>query len=145
VLGYGLYHGGSRFRFPAGAGNFSLHHRVQNGSGPNQTPIQWVPGAISLGVKRPGREAHHALPSNAELNNAWRYTSTPHYVFMAWCLVNHRDSFTFFTFPLTRTRGEEHTHRLHRYHRQDNNWPTFEHTGVYPKVFVLAAWSDNCK
>jgi hypothetical protein len=24
---------GSRFRFPAGAGNFSLHHRVQNGSG----------------------------------------------------------------------------------------------------------------
>jgi hypothetical protein len=24
---------GSRVRFPAGAGNFSLHHRVQNGSG----------------------------------------------------------------------------------------------------------------
>jgi hypothetical protein len=24
---------GSRFRFPTGAGNFSLHHRVQNGSG----------------------------------------------------------------------------------------------------------------
>jgi hypothetical protein len=23
---------GSRVRFPAGAGNFSLHHRVQNGS-----------------------------------------------------------------------------------------------------------------
>jgi hypothetical protein len=23
----------SRVRFPAGAGNFSLHHRVQNGSG----------------------------------------------------------------------------------------------------------------
>jgi hypothetical protein len=32
-----FYHGlddrGSRVRFPVGAGNFSLHHRVQNGSG----------------------------------------------------------------------------------------------------------------
>jgi hypothetical protein len=32
-LGYGMYDGGSRIPFPAGAGNFSLHHRVQNGSG----------------------------------------------------------------------------------------------------------------
>jgi hypothetical protein len=31
--GYGLDDRGSRVRFPAGAGNFSLHHRVQNGSG----------------------------------------------------------------------------------------------------------------
>jgi hypothetical protein len=33
ALGYGLDDRGSRFLFPAGAGNFSLHHRVQNGSG----------------------------------------------------------------------------------------------------------------
>jgi hypothetical protein len=33
ALGYGLDDRGSRARFPAGAGNFSLHHRVQNGSG----------------------------------------------------------------------------------------------------------------
>jgi hypothetical protein len=33
ALGYGLDDRGSRFRFPAGAGNFSLHNRVQNGSG----------------------------------------------------------------------------------------------------------------
>jgi hypothetical protein len=32
ALGYGLDDRGSRVRFPAGAGNFSLHHRVQNGS-----------------------------------------------------------------------------------------------------------------
>jgi hypothetical protein len=33
-LGYGLEDRGSRVRFPGGgAGNFSLHHRVQNGSG----------------------------------------------------------------------------------------------------------------
>jgi hypothetical protein len=33
AMGYGLDDRGSRVRFPAGAGNFSLHHRVQNGSG----------------------------------------------------------------------------------------------------------------
>jgi hypothetical protein len=33
ALGYGLDGRGSRFRFPSGAGNFSLHHRVQNGFG----------------------------------------------------------------------------------------------------------------
>jgi hypothetical protein len=32
ALGYGLHDRGSRVRFPAGAGNFSLH-RFQNGSG----------------------------------------------------------------------------------------------------------------
>jgi hypothetical protein len=33
ALGYGLDDRGSWVRFPAGAGNFSLHHRIQNGSG----------------------------------------------------------------------------------------------------------------
>jgi len=28
---------------------------------------QWVPGALSLGVKRPGREAGHSPPSTAEV------------------------------------------------------------------------------
>jgi hypothetical protein len=41
ALSYGLDDRISRFRFPAGAGNFSLHHRVQNGSGahPPSSPI----------------------------------------------------------------------------------------------------------
>jgi hypothetical protein len=33
ALGYELNDRDSRVRFPAGAGNFSLHHRVQNCSG----------------------------------------------------------------------------------------------------------------
>jgi hypothetical protein len=33
ALGYGMDDRGSRFRFPAGAGNFSLYHSIQNGSG----------------------------------------------------------------------------------------------------------------
>jgi hypothetical protein len=32
ALDYGLDDRGSKVRFPAGAGNFSLHYRVQNGS-----------------------------------------------------------------------------------------------------------------
>jgi hypothetical protein len=59
-----------------------------------QPPIQRVPGALSLGVKRPGRETNHSPPPNAEVKNVRRYTSTRHYVFMAWCLVKHRDDFT---------------------------------------------------
>jgi hypothetical protein len=43
ALGYGLNDRGSRVRFPAGAGNFSLHHSVQNGSGahPASYPIRY--------------------------------------------------------------------------------------------------------
>jgi hypothetical protein len=51
--------------------------------------------ALSLEVKRPGREAGLSSPFIAEVKNAWSYTSTPQYVFMAWCLVKHRDNFTF--------------------------------------------------
>jgi hypothetical protein len=45
--------------------------------GPTQPPIQWIPGALSLGVERPGCEADHSPPSSAEVQNSWRYTSTP--------------------------------------------------------------------
>jgi hypothetical protein len=58
---------GTRVRFPAGPGNFSLHHRVQTGSEPTQSPIQWVPRDLSIGVKRPGYEADHSPPSSAEV------------------------------------------------------------------------------
>jgi hypothetical protein len=54
---------------------------------PTQPLMQWVPGALFLGVKRPGREADHSPPCNSEVKNAWSCTSTPQYVFMAWCLV----------------------------------------------------------
>jgi len=35
--------------------------------GPTQPPIQWIPGALSLGVKRPGRQTDHSPPSIAEV------------------------------------------------------------------------------
>jgi hypothetical protein len=55
--------------------------------GLSQPPIQWVPGDLSLGVKRSGREVHHSPTSSAEFKNAWSCTSAPQYAFMAWCTV----------------------------------------------------------
>jgi len=54
--------------------------------GPTQPPTQCVPGTLYLGVK-PGREDNHSPPSSAVFKNAWSYTSTPQYAFMAWCTV----------------------------------------------------------
>jgi hypothetical protein len=68
----------------AGAGNFTLHHRVQTGSGAYPASNQWVPGPLSLAVKRPRREADHSPPSSAKVKNAWSYNSTPQYAFMGW-------------------------------------------------------------
>jgi hypothetical protein len=95
ALGYGLDDRGSRVRFPAGAGNFSLHHRVQNGSGAHPASYTMGTAALSPEVKRPEREVDHSPPSSAVVNNAWSYTSTPQYVFMAWCLDKPRDNFIF--------------------------------------------------
>jgi hypothetical protein len=35
--------------------------------GPTQLPIQWIPGALYLRIKRPWREADHSPPSSAEV------------------------------------------------------------------------------
>jgi hypothetical protein len=51
-------------------------------------------GVLSLGVNRAGREADHSPPSSAEAKNAWSYTSTPEYAFMARCLVKAQDNET---------------------------------------------------
>jgi hypothetical protein len=36
---------------------------------PTQTPVQWIPGALSRVVKRPGREADHSPPYSAEVKS----------------------------------------------------------------------------
>jgi hypothetical protein len=52
--------------------------------GSTQPSIQWYCGYF-VGVKRPEREDNHSPPSS-DVANAWRHTSTPPYVCMAWCL-----------------------------------------------------------
>jgi hypothetical protein len=38
------------------------------------------------GGKAARHEADHSPPSGTKVKNAWSYTSTPQYIFMAWCL-----------------------------------------------------------
>jgi hypothetical protein len=93
--GYGWTIGVLGFDSRRGLGIFLFTTASRTALGPTQPPIQWVTGALSLGIKRPGREADHSHPPSVEVKNAWSYTSTPRYAFMAWCLINHRGNFTF--------------------------------------------------
>jgi hypothetical protein len=84
---YGLDDREVGVRVPVGSRS-SLLHVVEIGSGPTQPPIQLVPGALSLGVKRLGCEADHSPPTSAEVTKMWIYTSTPPYAFTVWCLIS---------------------------------------------------------
>jgi hypothetical protein len=59
-----------------GLGNFLFTTASRTALTPTQPPIQWVPGALSLGVKRPEREADHSPPSSAEVKERVNYIST---------------------------------------------------------------------
>jgi hypothetical protein len=63
---------------------------------PTQPPIQWVPLALSPGVKRQGCKVDHSPPTTAKVKNTWIYTSTTQYIFVALCLISQAyDNFTF--------------------------------------------------
>jgi hypothetical protein len=67
-----------------GGGGWGRNEFVYNASdeqtafalGSTQPPIQWVPGTLSLGVKRQRHEADHSLPTSGEVKKMWIYTST---------------------------------------------------------------------
>jgi hypothetical protein len=61
--------------------HFSMSSRLDMGS--TQHPIQWVPGALSPGVKRLELEADHSPPTSVEVKKMWIYTSNPPHAFMA--------------------------------------------------------------
>jgi hypothetical protein len=67
---------------------------------PTFPPIQWVPEALSLGVKRTECGAEHSSPSSAEVKNVWRYTSTPQYTSMVWCAVKAQGQLYLYRSPL---------------------------------------------
>jgi hypothetical protein len=77
ATGYGLDDQGMGVRVPVGARILTSSCRS------DQPPIQWVPGALLPGVK-----ADHSPPTTAEVKKMWAYTSTPPYVFVAYCLIS---------------------------------------------------------
>jgi hypothetical protein len=85
-----------RVRIPAGDGNFS-RHRVQTSSGAH--PTSYPMGARGgRGLKL---TTHRHIVPRSRMRGAIRLL--PQYVLMAWCLVKHRDNFTFtmnMAFPL---------------------------------------------
>jgi hypothetical protein len=50
--------------------------------GLTQPPIQWVTGALSPGVKRPGRESDYSPPTSVEVKKTLISTSTSPYAFV---------------------------------------------------------------
>jgi hypothetical protein len=76
-----------RFKSSHGLGIFLLTMASRPALGPIQLPIQWVPGAPSLEVKRPRSEADHSPTSSAVVNECMELYFHYQYVFMAWCSV----------------------------------------------------------
>jgi hypothetical protein len=74
ALGYGLDNRGFESRYGLGIFLFSTASRPV--LGPTQSPVQWVPGSLSLAGKRPGREANHSPSASAKVKNVWSCTST---------------------------------------------------------------------
>jgi hypothetical protein len=66
--------------------------------GPTQSPIQRVPGPLSLSVRHPGHEAHHSRPSSAEVKNAWSCTSTSSVRLHGVVLILKKHKFSFFSY-----------------------------------------------
>jgi hypothetical protein len=63
---------------------------------PNHPPIQWVPGAHSLGVKRPGREDHSPPSSAGGQRMSGAIPPLPKYAFMAWCSIKAQGHLYFY-------------------------------------------------
>jgi hypothetical protein len=73
----GLRAGWSGVWVPVGAGNFSLHLRVQTGSGFHPAFYPMGTRYSFPGDKAAGRQADHSPPFSAEVKKAWSHISTP--------------------------------------------------------------------
>jgi hypothetical protein len=96
VLGYGLDDQGVESRQRPGIFLYTIASRPA--LGPTQPLTQWVPGSLSLGVKRPEREADHSSPSSAEVKVCvelyFHSPNTPSW-HGAQLTFRHRNNFTF--------------------------------------------------
>jgi len=79
-------------RFPTGKVFSFFRHRIQTAAGTHPASYTMDTGnSFSLG--KASGTFDPSPPSSADFRNAWSYTSTPPYVFVAWYFVNLRDKF----------------------------------------------------
>jgi hypothetical protein len=84
------------FKSRQGLGIFLFTTASRQVVGPTQPPIQWLPGAPSLGVKRPGLEVNHSVPSSAEVKECVElYLDFPNTPSWRGSQLKHRENFTF--------------------------------------------------
>jgi hypothetical protein len=100
ALGYGLDDRSSRVRFPAGAGNFSLHHRVQNGSGAHPASYPMGTRGSFLGAKAAGSRSWQltSIWCRGQRMN-WAMSPLPNTPSWRGAQLKHRDIFTFTFYP----------------------------------------------
>jgi hypothetical protein len=77
ATGYGLDDRGGRISSLSRVKNFPFSMLSKSALGPTQPSIQLISGALAQGVKRPGRDADHSLPTSAEVKKTRVYTTTP--------------------------------------------------------------------
>jgi hypothetical protein len=70
-------------RVPVASRIFSPPRHSRPALGFTQPPIQWVPEAMSPGVKRQRSDDDHSPPASAAFKKTWIHASTPPYAFMA--------------------------------------------------------------
>jgi hypothetical protein len=98
ALGYGMDDRDSGVRFPGGGGlgSFLFTTVSRTSLGPTQPPIQWVRGALLLGVKRPGREADHSPPLSVGVKECVElYLHSPNTPSWRGAQLKYRDNFPF--------------------------------------------------
>jgi hypothetical protein len=84
-----------------GLGIFLFTTASRTALGPTQPPIQWLSGALSLGVKRQRREADHSSPSGTEVKEFVEpYLHSPNTHSWRGAQLKHRDNFTLLYFTL---------------------------------------------
>jgi hypothetical protein len=94
AVGYGLDGQGS---IPGRGKILLLSITSRLGLGSTQSPIQWVPGAVTLGVKRQEREVDHSLPSCVQVKNGGAIPPLPIRLYdVVLNELSTRDNFTFF-------------------------------------------------
>jgi hypothetical protein len=83
---------------------FFITTEFRTALGSSWPPIQWLPGVLSVRVKRPGREADHSPPYRAEVKKCVALCPPlPQYALMAWCSAKKKKARTGTTLPFTFT------------------------------------------